>query len=123
MTRPRDEIPMTPNAVVIQLARLARELDDTVRALADADRDATDKGAAWRLAYSMAFMAADGPMEIRKHKAVAKTHEEYVAAEVAAEVVRHMRGRIDAIKVRIEVGRSYGAAVRAELNLAQAGVD
>jgi len=40
------------------------------------------------------------------------------AADVAEALVRHLRRRIDGIKVRVEVGRSVGAAVRTELNLA-----
>jgi len=36
---------------------------------------------------------------------------------VADAVVRHLRRKIDALKVRIDVGRSYGAAVRAEIAL------
>jgi hypothetical protein len=38
-------------------------------------------------------------------------------ADVSEAVVRHLRRQIDAIKTRIDVGRSYGAAVRAELAL------
>ena len=41
-----------------------------------------------------------------------------LAADVAEAVVRHLRRRIDAVKTRIDVGRSYGAAVRAEISLA-----
>ena len=38
-------------------------------------------------------------------------------ADVADAVVRHLRRKIEALKVRIDVGRSYGAAVRAEIAL------
>ena len=62
-------------------------------------------------------------MEQRKHLAVVAVHQLRLDADVADALVRHLRRRIDATKVRIEVGRSYGAAIRAELNLAQLGVD
>jgi hypothetical protein len=38
-------------------------------------------------------------------------------ADVSDAVVRHLRRKLDATKVRIDVGRSYGAAVRAEIAL------
>lgn len=115
--------PLTPNEVALQLSRLARDLDETVRALEHADRDATEKRAASDLAFSRAFMAATGSVDYRKHHATVETHNQRLAADVADAVVRHLRRRIDAVKTRIDVGRSYGAAIRAELNLTQAGVD
>jgi hypothetical protein len=115
--------PATPNEVALQLSRLARDLDDAVRQLQVADLDATEKRAAADLAFSRSFMAASGSVDYRKHYATEETHDQRLAADVADAVVRHLRRRIDATKVRIEVGRSYGAAIRAELNLSQAGVD
>lgn len=123
MSRPQEEIPLTPNEVVIQLSKLARELDETVRLLGKEDREATEKRAAYDLAFSRAFMAASGSIDARKHQAVIDTHEQRLAADVAEEIVRHLRRRIDSIKIRIDVGRSYGAAVRAELSLTSSGVD
>jgi len=115
--------PITPNDVALQLARLARDLDDTVRILETVDRDSTEKRAAADLAFSRAFMAATGSVDARKHLATIETHDQRLAADVADASVRHLRRRIDALKTRVEVGRSYGAAIRAELNLTQAGVD
>lgn len=115
--------PMTPNDVALQLARLARDLDEAVRVIHSADRKAVELRAAADLAFSRAFMGAAGSVDARKHTALMKTHDQRLAADVAEEVVRHLRRRIDALKLRIEVGRSVGAAIRAELNLAQMGVD
>lgn len=109
--------PANPTEVALQLAKLGRELDDTVRALESADRDAVEKRAAFDLAYSRAFLAATGAMDLRKHQAVEQTHQARLDADVADTVVRHLRRRIDAIKSRIDVGRSYGAALRAEIAL------
>lgn len=110
--------PATPTEVALHLAGLARDLDLTVRQLEDADRDAVEKSGAADLAYSRAFLAAEGSVESRKHRAVLETHDARMAADVAEAVVRHLRRRVDVTKVRIDVGRSYGAAVRAEINLA-----
>lgn len=115
--------PMTPNQVADQLAKMARDLAQTVETLADADRDATEKRAVYDLAFSRAFIAATGAVEQRKHLAVIEVHRLRLEADVADAVVRHLRRKIDAIKVRIDCARSYGAAIRAELNLAQMGVD
>ena len=115
--------PVTPNDVAAQLARLSRDLDDAVRVIEMADKDATEKRAAADLAYSRAFMAAGGAEYARKHTATIETHQQRLEADAAEVVLRHLRRRIDALKTRIEVGRSMGAAIRAELNLTQAGVD
>lgn len=115
--------PMTPNEVAGQLARLARDLDEAVRIIETADRDSVEKRAAADLAFSRSFMGATGSVDARKHTATIETHDQRLAADVADAVVRHLRRRIDALKTRIEVGRSVGTAIRAELNLAQMGVD
>lgn len=115
--------PMTPNEVVLHLTKLARDLDEAVRVMHAVEKDYVEKRAAADLAYSRAFMSAAGSVDARKHQASIGTHEQRLEAEVAEVMVHHLRRKIDALKVRIDVGRSYGAAVRAELNLQQAGVD
>lgn len=115
--------PITPNDVAAQLAKLARDLDDVVRVIGTADMESVEKKAAAELAFSRAFMAATGSVDARKHIATIETHDQRLAAEVAAAVVRHLKSRIDLLKTRIEVGRSVGTAIRAELNLAAMGVD
>ncbi len=110
--------PHTPNDVALQLSRLARTLDETITALDQADREAVEKRAAFSLAHSRAFLSATGPMDIRKHTAIVETHQHNLDAEVADQIVRGLRRRVDATKVRIDVGRSLGAAIRSEMSLA-----
>ena len=106
---------LTPNDVARQLADLGRELDAAVRALKDAERDAVEKRHAADIAESRAFVQAEGSVTLRKHKArLAADHEESEAL-VAEAAVRWLRARIRSIDTRIEIGRSYSAAVRAEL--------
>ena len=109
--------PATATEVALALSKLARELDQTVKALEMADRDWVEKRAAADLAFSRAYMAAAGSIEARKHIATVETHQQRLGADVAEAVVRHLRRSLDALKVRIDVGRSYGAAVRAEIAL------
>lgn len=112
---------LTPNRIAKTLMELARDLDTTVGQLEFADRDMVEKRAAADLAYSRAFLAAEGSMDIRRHVATEKTHQIRLDAEVADALVRHLRRRIDAIKTRVDTGRSLGAALRAELALAGQG--
>lgn len=115
--------PANATEIALHLARLARDLDDTVRQLETADRDAVQKRAAFDLAYSRAFVGAEGAVDQRKHLAVIATERVRMDADVADALVRHLRRRIDAIKTRIDVGRSYSAAIRAELALGNAGIE
>jgi len=115
--------PLNPTQIALQLAKLARDLDTTVQQLQVADRDWVEKRGAFDLAYSRAFLVADGPMDVRRHLATVETHQQRMDADVAEALVRHLRRRIDGIKVRVDVGRSYNAATRSELALAGAGGD
>jgi|SRR5690606_24533959 len=109
---------LTPNQIAANLAELARELARTVSAIEHAEQDAVKKRAAFDLAFSKAFLAAEGSVDARKHQAVVETHRLRVEADVADTVVRHLRRKIDEIKTRIATGQSVGAAVRAEMRLA-----
>lgn len=115
--------PATAIDVAQQLARLSLDLDNTVKQIEAADVEATRKRAAFDLAFSHAFIAGEGSVDRRKHEAVIETIVVREAADIADAVVRHLRRQLDAIKTRIEVGRSYGAAVRAEASLAGSGMN
>lgn len=109
---------LTPNQVATELAKLARELSRIVSAIEHAEQDAVQKRNAYDLSFSQAFLAASGSVDARKHEAVVLTHRQRLDAELAEALVRHLRRQIDAVKVRIDTGRSVGAAVRAEMQLA-----
>jgi hypothetical protein len=97
------------------LAELSRDLDAAVRSLRDADMEAVQARHAADLAESRAFVAAEGSMDLRKHLARLACAKEEEDALVKEAVVRYLRNRINAISTRIDVGRSAGAALRAEL--------
>lgn len=113
--------PINATEVALQLAQLARDLDATVKALHLADEDATEKRHAANLAYAHAWRNAEGTLDARKYSAFILTADLAKDADLADVIVRHLRRQIDAIKTRVDVGRSYGAAVRAEIALGQAG--
>lgn len=109
---------LTANDVAANLAARGRELAGLVSAMDGAERDAVNRREDYTLALSKAFLKAEGPMDIRKHQSIVDTHAERLAAETAEALVRGLRRQIDSVKVRIDIGRSMGAAIRSELNLA-----
>jgi hypothetical protein len=112
---------LTPTSVAAQLAKLARELDDLVAAMDDAERRAVEAREGYTMAYAGAFLAAEGSMDIRRHRATVDTHGERLAAETAEQIVKGIRRQIDTVRLRVDVGRSLGAALRAEVGLAGSG--
>lgn len=106
--------PLTPNAVAAQLVELSRKLDQLVQAMDSAELDALHKREDYTVAHSEAFLAAEGPVDRRKHRAIIDTHAERLAAELAEREAKRLQRQIDAVKKRIEVGRSVGATVRTE---------
>jgi hypothetical protein len=106
---------MTPNEIAAALAKLSRELDDVTVALDTADRDAVNAREDYTMAYAKAFLAADGSMDVRRYVATEQTHDTRLAAEAAEQIVRGLRTRRDTLKVRVDVGRSVNAALKAEL--------
>lgn len=113
---------LTSNDVASQLAALSRQLDSLVRDTGRAEIEAVNAREDYTLALSRAFLSAEGAMDVRKHVSIEATHVERLAAETAEAVVRGLRRQIDSTKVRIDVGRSVGAAMRAEISLAGAAV-
>ena len=111
---------VTPNAVAANLAQLARDLAAMTDGLNELERNAVEKREDHTMAYSKAFLTAEGPMDIRKHQATVDTHSERLSAETAEALVRGRRAQIASLKVRIDVGRSVGAVVRSEIDLERA---
>lgn len=105
-------------AVAEHLAGLAKELDGLVKKTGEEDLIATTLKEEYLVAYSRAWKAAVGSVEARKQIAIGLTTEQRMAAEIADCQVRDLRRRIDAVRIRIDVGRSLGTTVRAEVGLA-----
>lgn len=112
-----DRAPTTAMGVALHLGDLARELDRLVQTIGDEDKIATVQREEYLRAYAKVWRDTVGSVEFRKQTAIAFTDQERLAAEMADCTVRDLRRKIDALRVRIDVGRSYGAAVRAEVEL------
>jgi hypothetical protein len=116
------EVPQNANDVVLHLLTLSRQLDQTTSELNTADTAAVYAREDAKLAESTAFLSADGPMDIRKHTSIVATHEVRLAAEVADAMVRGLQRTVRSLQSRIDVGRTYGATIRSEIQLAGSGV-
>lgn len=112
---------LTPNAVAQQLAKLARELDDLVAAIDDAEKVAVNAREDYTLMFAKAYLSSEGSIEARKHLATIGTHDARLAAELGEQHVKAIRRQIDSVRIRIDVGRSLGAALRSEIALAGSG--
>jgi hypothetical protein len=105
---------LTPNQVAAQLAQLARDLDHLVTDIDAAEKVAINAREDYTMLYAQAYMSSEGSIEARKHISTIGTHEPRVAAELAEQHVKAIRRQIDSVRIRIDVGRSLGAALRAE---------
>lgn len=110
-------VTLTVMQVMDHLRDLSKELDDLVKKIGEEDHIATVQKEEYLRAYAKAWRAAQGSVEARKQIAIALTAEQRMAAEVADCEVRNLRRQIEALKLRIEVGRSLGSAIKAEVSL------
>ena len=110
---------LTPNSVVAGLLELSRELAVLSKGMDDLEADAVNAREDVTLANAQAFLAADGAMDLRKAQAIVATHHERLAAETAEALVRGRKRQLDTLKVRVDVGRSAAAALRAEIDLSR----
>ncbi len=107
--------PATANEVVHNLSELTRELRDKVSAYRSAEHDAALKRHAANMCEARAFLSAEGAVEARKNTAKVAADRAEGDALVAEALVRILKAELRSIETRIEVGRTYGATVRAEL--------
>jgi len=112
-----DLAPQTATEVAQFLASLARQLAELTKEIGTADRQAVHARERYVQYYAQTWRKLNGAVENRKQECLALTGPARLTAEEADARVRDLRRQIDAVKVRIDVGRSYGAAVRAEIEL------
>ena len=112
---------ISPNTAVIELARIARQLDELGYKLRDAERAAVNKEHAYRVAKAKALLAVDeGTVPEREAKALLETESERLSAKLAGAELSILRREISICETRIEVGRSVVGVLRAEAMVAGA---
>lgn len=109
---------ITPNSVVLLLSRLARELRELSDQMDQLELDAVHAKEHYTAEYAKAFLDEDGAAEQRKQKALWRTQDARLAADIAETLVKAHRRKVDTLRTRIDVGRSAAALVRAEADLA-----
>ncbi len=125
MASPRNEI--SPNQVVLNLLELSRQLQQLSDNLDELELEAVHAKEAHTVAYARAFLdtsqyTGKAPsVDVRKQQALLDTSNERLAAEIAEAKVRAAKNQISTLKVRIDVGRSAAALVRAEADLMTMG--
>jgi hypothetical protein len=110
---------LTPNQVALNLAQLARDLQKLSDEMDELEVTAVTAGEDYTREYAKAFLDEDGPVETKKQKTLWVTRDFRLAAEIAETMVKAHKRKIDVLKVRIDVGRSAAALVRAESELLQ----
>lgn len=111
----------TPNEIVLRLADLSRMLDAATTDLEKLDDESVRAEQSYVVAFARATITAEGPADIRKATATEATADERLAAEIAAAKVRACKERIRTLHAQLDVGRSLGAALRAEASFAHSG--
>jgi len=115
MSEPRNEL--DPNQVVLNLMNLSRAIGKLSDELDGLEEDAVRKKEAYTLAYAKTFLQSNGAVEVRKQATLMETTDERLDADLAETLVKAHKRKIDTLRVRIDVGRSAAALVRAEAEL------
>lgn len=106
---------LTAGDVALHLLSLSRELTSMTEALNAADVESVEVAEDAKLAEAKAFVLAEGSVDFRKATATINTHDIRLAARVAEANVRALQRTIRTLERRIDVGRTHGATVRAEV--------
>ncbi len=114
--------PQTATQVAQHLLALARDHDRLTTELSRLDEAAVRARARYEVTFARAFLEGEGAVDSRKHAARLAVESEWLDTEIADQRVRSCREQLRSIGTRIEVGRSFGSAIKAEVSLAQSGV-
>lgn len=104
----------TQQEVVLRLSELSRRLDAKTIEIAKLDEEWVRAKAAYKVAFARIFLTTTGSMDVRKQTATQETADLDFAAELAEAKVRAAREAIRTLRDQLDVGRSLGAAARAE---------
>lgn len=112
---PRNEL--DPNQVVLNLLELSRQLQKLSDELDGLEQTAVEAKEEYTVDYAKTFLAASGSVEVRKQHTLLETSDTRLAANLAETLVDAHKRKVATLRVRIDVGRSAAALVRAEADL------
>ena len=99
------------------LSLLSADLDQATEDMIEADAHAIETEHAYKLAYAKAFLEASGAVALKETTALIASEQERWDAEVAKQVLRASKARLDGVRTRIDVARSLSAMTRSEMAL------
>jgi SMC interacting uncharacterized protein involved in chromosome segregation len=114
---------MLPNQteVIKRLSELSRLLDKATEDIAELDHDFVEKKAKFEKSYAMAFIESTGSMDLRKYEANLKCSNLKLEMELAEQVLRACKERINTLRAQISIGQSVSAALRTQFGAEATG--
>lgn len=107
--------PPSPNDIARWLGELTRQLDAKVREYANLSDEAAAARRDAEVAFARAFLQAEGAMDARRQVAMLQAADKRFGADIAERKVASCKEAIRALHLKIDVGRTASANVRAEL--------
>lgn len=104
-------------AIARDLSLLAADLDQATEDMIEADMQAVEAEHAYKIAFAKAFIGASGAVTAKETVALLATEQERWESEVAKQVLRAAKTRLDGVRTRIDVARSLSAMTRSEMSL------
>lgn len=108
---------LTKEQIITHLAQLGKKLEEAVNLLKDAEYNYAVKQFEADASYAANYLNSVGTVEERKRKAFILSKNELKEAIIAESNVKYVRVLVRSIEARVEIGRSYNAALRAEINI------
>jgi hypothetical protein len=108
-------------SVAERLDQLEADLDEAVRELDRLGRDAADKARVAEKAYAEKFINTDGPMDVRRQKAILATVGERFDSRIADHLVTTQREALKRLHALVDMTRTKVANARKEAEMAQSG--
>ena len=112
---PKTTVPPTTNEIASWLGVLIRQLDAKIVEYAQLSDEAAEARRIAEVAFARSFLNAEGPMDARRQIAMHEAADARFGADVAERKVAACKEAIRALHLKIDVGRTASANVRAEL--------
>ncbi|MCW2899292.1 MAG: hypothetical protein JWO67_1557 [Streptosporangiaceae bacterium] len=112
---------LTPTEIAKALIVLTRQMYAKVRELRELGEKSAKAKKEAKVAYAHAFLAAQGPMDVRKQEAELAAAEARFVADVADQEVSACKEALKVMHATVDVGRSLSATTRDEMKLAGVG--
>jgi hypothetical protein len=107
--------PPTPNDIAAWLGKLIRQLDAKIGEYTQLSDEAAAARRDAEVAFARAFLGAEGAMDVRRQIAMRDAADKRFGADIAERKVSACKEAIRALHLKVDVGRTASANVRAEL--------